>query len=618
MLQDFNTSPKPILSQPDFESNALQNNVLRQITYHSLQVKHRKRTTKKQFNTLETEFRLNNKPPSEKRKQIALALGMTSRAVQVWFQNRRAKQKEFQRRISHNHVLSKIPLTTTKISQNPHIIPPQNLSSPPKQTHIHNQDCPRICDSGFDGNHVPPVKIIDNDSILLNNEDQNFLQHNLLNYNLPTNFYDFPQSLQLLSPTQAINYQNNSNHPYFPPKSQNPNNLSFLDFINTQDPKQHQPLPKDIFISNPQLPSNNINTSSSKNSLKRDFNQNSTKDKNQDNNDSLYKNPYFSNDLTNLPLFSFLSQNTTGPLPTLPNSEINLRPNSISFKNLENISINLPKPPTFDQNNTTLEKSRKSSTESCSLLYNPTFNDPFYQQPLNFSAFVSPSQSNNENITNTSLVDNVNSNIDRNTSYFDSDFFSLTPSLADPQPLLTLPAQSSENSFVSFNNSSNNTSVYNPDPYLNHCNNTFDYTRDYSLNDRNYSNSVSNNFNQSSPKNFLTLPDTIDSIPEHISSFSNRENQFRKSLTMPSAFIIPSLPSTGQPTKNTDNSYEKPISKDPLNNNTNPRASYSKRHSFCSEGSNLNILKKPKGELNLGPFTDHTNLLNRTNKKLPF
>ncbi|OMH81667.1 Homeobox protein HD-10 [Zancudomyces culisetae] len=61
--------------------------------YNPYQVKHRRRTTKEQFQVLESTFQSNNKPPAEVRREIAAKLSMTPREVQVWFQNRRAKEK---------------------------------------------------------------------------------------------------------------------------------------------------------------------------------------------------------------------------------------------------------------------------------------------------------------------------------------------------------------------------------------------------------------------------------------------------------------------------------------------------------------------------------------------
>ncbi|KIY66866.1 homeobox-domain-containing protein [Cylindrobasidium torrendii FP15055 ss-10] len=61
--------------------------------YHPNEVKHRKRTTSDQLKVLEGLFKSNTKPNGALRTQLAKELEMTPRGVQVWFQNRRAKEK---------------------------------------------------------------------------------------------------------------------------------------------------------------------------------------------------------------------------------------------------------------------------------------------------------------------------------------------------------------------------------------------------------------------------------------------------------------------------------------------------------------------------------------------
>lgn len=61
--------------------------------YNPFEVKHRRRTTKSQLRILEEAYREDNRPTSSARRALATRLGMTPRAVQVWFQNRRAKIK---------------------------------------------------------------------------------------------------------------------------------------------------------------------------------------------------------------------------------------------------------------------------------------------------------------------------------------------------------------------------------------------------------------------------------------------------------------------------------------------------------------------------------------------
>ncbi|KAG6836850.1 hypothetical protein H0H93_002291 [Arthromyces matolae] len=61
--------------------------------YTPNEVKHRKRTTTAQLRTLEAVFKRDTKPNGPLRVELAAQLGMTARGVQVWFQNRRAKEK---------------------------------------------------------------------------------------------------------------------------------------------------------------------------------------------------------------------------------------------------------------------------------------------------------------------------------------------------------------------------------------------------------------------------------------------------------------------------------------------------------------------------------------------
>ncbi|KAF9485939.1 hypothetical protein BDN70DRAFT_365134 [Pholiota conissans] len=61
--------------------------------YTPNEVKHRKRTTSAQLKVLEGIFKNDTKPNASLRTELALQLDMTPRGVQVWFQNRRAKEK---------------------------------------------------------------------------------------------------------------------------------------------------------------------------------------------------------------------------------------------------------------------------------------------------------------------------------------------------------------------------------------------------------------------------------------------------------------------------------------------------------------------------------------------
>jgi hypothetical protein len=62
--------------------------------YRPNEVKHRKRTTRAQTKILEEQFKSTDKPDAATRSELSIRLGMTPREVQVWFQNRRAKEKK--------------------------------------------------------------------------------------------------------------------------------------------------------------------------------------------------------------------------------------------------------------------------------------------------------------------------------------------------------------------------------------------------------------------------------------------------------------------------------------------------------------------------------------------
>ncbi|KAJ2063884.1 hypothetical protein GGI17_001377 [Coemansia sp. S146] len=86
------------MAQQPTASAAAGGEQLKQSFYNPYQVKHRRRTTKDQLALLEGTFEHTPKPSSELRKSLASNLCMTAREVQIWFQNRRAKQKNINMR----------------------------------------------------------------------------------------------------------------------------------------------------------------------------------------------------------------------------------------------------------------------------------------------------------------------------------------------------------------------------------------------------------------------------------------------------------------------------------------------------------------------------------------
>lgn len=84
--------------------------------YNPFEIKHRRRTSRAQFKVLEKTFLENPKPNASIRRWLAQKLVMTPRGVQVWFQNRRAKEKTVNSKKSPLLVHSIIPNTESSQS----------------------------------------------------------------------------------------------------------------------------------------------------------------------------------------------------------------------------------------------------------------------------------------------------------------------------------------------------------------------------------------------------------------------------------------------------------------------------------------------------------------------
>ncbi|CAE6538971.1 unnamed protein product [Rhizoctonia solani] len=76
--------------------------------WNPYEVKHRRRTSRAQLSVLETEFDTDPKPNADKRRSLASQLNMTPRAIQVWFQNRRAKIKAIKNKIPGGRGMPKL------------------------------------------------------------------------------------------------------------------------------------------------------------------------------------------------------------------------------------------------------------------------------------------------------------------------------------------------------------------------------------------------------------------------------------------------------------------------------------------------------------------------------
>lgn len=74
--------------------------------YNPFNIRSRKKTSRMQLEVLENSYRENSRPDGRTRKMLGDQLGMTPRCVQVWFQNRRAKEKKLTERSSRDFVVS--------------------------------------------------------------------------------------------------------------------------------------------------------------------------------------------------------------------------------------------------------------------------------------------------------------------------------------------------------------------------------------------------------------------------------------------------------------------------------------------------------------------------------
>jgi len=99
--QQHNLPNSPGLN--DFNSEYRSSHML-----HPFEVKHRRRTTRTQFKVLEATFRENPKPNASVRKSVSQQLDMPIRAVQIWFQNRRAKAKAAAKKEEAGHQMEDV------------------------------------------------------------------------------------------------------------------------------------------------------------------------------------------------------------------------------------------------------------------------------------------------------------------------------------------------------------------------------------------------------------------------------------------------------------------------------------------------------------------------------
>ncbi|KAF8980143.1 hypothetical protein BGZ46_004572 [Entomortierella lignicola] len=119
---------------------------LRTAFYNPHEVKRRRRTSPGQFKILEKSFSQNPKPDASTRKELARKLSMSPRGIQVWFQNRRAKNRQVNNNTtsSSNNDDSNIPAQSS--SENPHSASnSEQPGSPSIQSNLLNKQEVGLC-----------------------------------------------------------------------------------------------------------------------------------------------------------------------------------------------------------------------------------------------------------------------------------------------------------------------------------------------------------------------------------------------------------------------------------------------------------------------------------------
>jgi hypothetical protein len=121
--------------------------------YRPNEVKHRKRTTRVQTKILEEQFKSTDKPDAATRGELSIRLGMTPREVQVWFQNRRAKEKKLraQALAALNHENEHLQSSTPDNEPSSRAISPPLV--PPTDPDVSRPRTQSPC------NHAAPLKV---------------------------------------------------------------------------------------------------------------------------------------------------------------------------------------------------------------------------------------------------------------------------------------------------------------------------------------------------------------------------------------------------------------------------------------------------------------------------
>jgi len=148
--------------------------------YDPFQVKHRRRTSKKQFCVLEKAFNENPKPNATTRRDLAERLEMNVRSVQVWFQNRRAKAKKLKMAKKNGSTVSSPSESENSTSSTPNDTTTENTTETVNNTKESNEDITEKTVSSpsdiKDLKEEPKVSPLDMDNKLkLENKDFSYL-----------------------------------------------------------------------------------------------------------------------------------------------------------------------------------------------------------------------------------------------------------------------------------------------------------------------------------------------------------------------------------------------------------------------------------------------------------
>ncbi|PVU90079.1 hypothetical protein BB559_001796 [Furculomyces boomerangus] len=388
--------------------------------YNPYQVKHRRRTTKEQFQILESTFIADNKPSAETRRDIAQKLSMTPREVQVWFQNRRAKEKNLLNKpetpVSPNPCNSQSlginsrPLQYPR-PENPNI--KRSISESINST-LQNNVNARVFYERFDGSAVAPVQP-DYSELTIKQNDNFSLGHGFASHTAQTHSAPPPPRYGRVfsasyssNPNQInrplTNYQRNTAKPEITNQEYQFENLNrYTDQRPAEITNQNQDIISDLNnygIYQNQLEENKINTNNQNTNINAYENNTNVSGNPANNNQYFLQNQGYYN-----------AQNFDQGQMNLSN--INYGLFALDFSQIGSGNVNYPNAPQTEMTTTSNTRDVKSERES-SNEYNEILNPSLHNNRLLFSPRINP-QTNprgpnelNENINDQKNTNRVN------------------------------------------------------------------------------------------------------------------------------------------------------------------------------------------------------------------